>query len=315
MNILITGVAGFIGSSVAMELLKKDNCNIIGIDNFNDYYNPEFKEENIKDLKIKLYRCDIIDIDKLKQVFEENKIDKIIHFASMVGVRYSIKNPLLCEEVNVKGTLNLLELAKKYKCKKFIFASSSSVYGNSKKVPFSEEDCVDKPISPYAVTKKSAELLCYTYHNLYALPIICLRFFTVYGPRGRPDMAPYKFTDSIFNEQQIEVYGSAETKRDYTYITDVVYGVVKSLDIDAGYEIINLGNSSPTELKRLISLIEKNLNKKAKIKIIGPQLGDVKQTYADIGKARRLLGYEPKVKIEEGIKLLCEWYIKNRANN
>ncbi|MCH8004323.1 MAG: GDP-mannose 4,6-dehydratase [Nanoarchaeota archaeon] len=314
MNVLITGIAGFIGSSTARELLKKGNCNIIGIDNFNDYYNPKFKEENIRDLKIKLYRCDIRDINKLKQIFHENKIEKIIHLASMVGVRYSITNPLIYEEVNIKGTLNLLELAKEYKCKKIVFSSSSSIYGNNKKIPFSEEDNVS-PISPYAATKRSAEILCHTYHMLYQIPIICLRFFTVYGPSGRPDMAPYKFTEKILNNQEIEVYGDGTAKRDYTYITDIVYGIIKSLDIDIGYKIINLGDNNPVELNKLISLIGKNLNKKPKIIFKEPQIGDVEQTYADIRAAKTLLGYEPKVKIKEGIELLCHWYLKNRAGS
>tara|TARA_B100000315_G_C14551629_1_gene576131 strand:- start:189 stop:1142 length:954 start_codon:yes stop_codon:yes gene_type:complete len=315
MNILITGIAGFIGSSVAKELLKKDNCSIIGIDNFNDYYNPKFKEENIKNLKIKLYRCSIIDKNSLKQVFQENKIDKIIHLASMAGIRYSISNPLIYEEVNVKGTLNLLELASHHKCKKFIFGSSSSVYGNNKNIPFSEEDNTDNPISPYGATKKAAEVLCGAYHSIYGLPVVCLRFFTVYGPNGRPDMAPYKFTERIFNNQEIEVYGDGTSKRDYTYITDIVYGIIQSLDLKAEYKIINIGNSNPIELKKLISLIEENLNKKAKIIAREPIPGDMEQTYADIRTAKELLNYNPKVGIEEGIRLLCQWYIKNRAGN
>ncbi|MDP7244674.1 MAG: GDP-mannose 4,6-dehydratase [Flavobacteriales bacterium] len=315
MNILITGIAGFIGSSVAKELLKKDNCSIIGIDNFNDYYNPKFKEENIKDLKIKLYRCDITDKNSLKQVFQENKIDKIIHLASMVGVRYSISNPLIYEDVNVKGTLNLLELASHHKCKKFIFGSSSSVYGNNKKIPFSEEDNTDNPISPYGATKKAAEVLCSAYHNIYRLPIVCLRFFTVYGPNGRPDMAHYKFTERIFNNQEIEVYGDGTSKRDYTYITDIVYGIIQSLDLKTEYKIINIGNSNPIELRKLISLIEENLNKKAKIIAREPIPGDMERTYADIRTAKELLNYNPKVGIEEGIRLFCQWYVKNRASN
>ncbi|HJN56450.1 MAG: GDP-mannose 4,6-dehydratase [Candidatus Woesearchaeota archaeon] len=313
MNILITGIAGFIGSTLAKELSKNDSYNIIGIDNFNDYYNPEFKEENIKGLKIKLYRYDIRDFDKLKEIFKENKIDKIIHLASMVGVRSSIDNPFVYEEVNIKGTLNLLELAKEVNCKKFVFGSSSSIYGNCKTTPFNEK--LDAyPISPYGVTKRSAELLCHSYSHLYNLPIVCLRFFTVYGPKGRPDMAPYKFTEMIFNGDEIEMFGDGTSKRDYTFVADIVDGIIKSLDLDAGFEIINLGNSNPIELNKLISLIEKTLNKKAKIVSKGEQPGDVIRTYADIKTAEDLLGYSPKVNIEEGIKMLCEWYVKNRAN-
>jgi len=314
MNILLTGIAGFIGSSVARELLKNKEYNIIGIDDFNDYYNPDFKEENIKGLNIKLYRYDIKDYQKLKQIFEENKIDKIIHLASMVGIRYSLENPMLYTDVNIKGTLNLLELARHHKCKKFIFGSSSSVYGNNKKVPFSEEDSTDEPISPYGATKKSAELFCYAYHSLYHLPIICLRFFTVYGTRGRPDMAVYKFTERIHQGKEIEIYGDGTTRRDYTYITDIVFGIVKSLDANIDYKIINLGDNNPIELRKLIELIEKNLGKKAKIISKNEQPGDAKQTYADIKTAEKLLDYSPKVKIEEGIKLFCEWFLNNRAN-
>jgi len=314
MNILITGIAGFIGSATAKELLKKDDYTIIGIDNFSNYYDPKFKEENIRDLKIKLYRYDIRDINKLKKVFEENKIDKIIHLASMVGIRNSVKNPLIYEEVNIRGTLNLLELAKKYKCKKFIFGSSSSVYGNNKNIPFFEEDKTEAPISPYGATKKSAEILCRTYNILYKLPVICLRFFTVYGPYSRPDMAIYKFSEKIFHNHEIERYGDGTTKRDYTYISDIVFGILKALDIDIGYKIINLGNSNSVDLNKLIGLIEKNLNKKAKIIVRDETPGDTKQTCADIRTAKYLLNYEPKVGIEKGIKLFCDWYVKNRAN-
>ena len=311
MNILITGVAGFIGSWTAKELFKNGH-NLIGIDNLNDYYNPEFKKNNIENLKIKLYKEDIRDYGTLKKIFQENKIDAIIHLAAMVGVRPSISNPFIYEEVNVRGTLNLLELAKKSNIKKFIFASSSSVYGNRDEVPFSERDATNSQISPYAATKKAGELLCYTYSSLYKIPAICLRFFTVYGPSGRPDMAPYKFVDGIAHNKEIEMYGDGSTKRDYTYVGDVVFGIMKSLDIDADYEIINLGCGNPVKLKDFISTIEKNLGKKAKIIQKEMQPGDVNQTYADISKARKLLGYNPKIKIEEGLRIFCEWYMKNR---
>ncbi len=311
MNILITGVAGFIGSWTARELLEQGH-NIIGIDNFNEYYNPKFKESNVKYLKIKLHRNDIKDYDRLKKVFQEDKIDKIIHFAAMVGVRPSIVNPAVYEEVNIRGTLNLLELAKQNSIKKFVFASSSSVYGNRDKVPFSEQDAANSQISPYAVTKKAGELLCQTYSSLYGLPIVCLRFFTVYGPCGRPDMAPYKFVDKISHNKEIEMYGDGSTRRDYTHIADAVSGILKSIELDADYEIINLGCGAPVKLKDFISAIEKNLGKKASIVQKEIQPGDVKQTYADISKAKKLLGYEPKIKLEEGMKIFCEWFLKNR---
>ncbi|MDP3766170.1 MAG: GDP-mannose 4,6-dehydratase [Nanoarchaeota archaeon] len=311
MSILVTGAAGFIGSWTAKELVNKGN-DVIGIDNFNDYYSPKFKENNIKDLKIRLYREDIRNYDKLKNIFAENKIDKIVHLAAMVGVRPSIENPFIYEEVNVRGTLNLLELAKQNNIKKFIFASSSSVYGNRDKTPFSEEDTTNSPISPYAATKKSGELICHAYNSLYKMPIVCLRFFTVYGPCGRPDMAPYKFVDRIAHGKEIEMYGDGSTRRDYTYIADVVSGILKSVDLNVNYEIINLGCGNPVKLKDFISVIEKNLGKKAKIARKEMQPGDVKQTYADISKARKLLGYAPKTKLGEGMKIFCEWYAKNR---
>ena len=313
MNILVTGGAGFIGSSTVKELLKQKHS-VVGIDNLNDYYNPEFKKDNIKDFKIKFYEEDIRDYDKLDQIFSSNKIDKIIHLAAMVGVRPSIENPFVYEEVNVKGTMNILELARKHKIKKVVFASSSSVYGDRDKIPFSEDDATNSQISPYAVTKKAGELLCYNYSNLYKISCTCLRFFTVYGPSGRPDMAPYKFVERIANGKEIEMFGDGTTKRDYTFVSDVVQGVVRSLNLENQYEIINLGCGNPIKLKDFIELIEKNLGKRAKISRKEMQKGDVSLTYADISKAKRLLDYDPKVKIEEGIKILCEWYLKNRLN-
>lgn len=311
MNILITGAAGFIGSWTARELLKNGHT-LVGVDNFNDYYNPQFKEENIKDLKIKFYREDIRNFDGMKKVFRENKIDRIIHLAAMVGVRPSIENPFVYEEVNVKGTLNLLELARQHNIKKFIFASSSSVYGERDKVPFSEDDAANSQISPYAATKKSGELLCHAYSNLYKISAICLRFFTVYGPCGRPDMAPYKFAERITHGMPIEMYGDGSTKRDYTYAADIALGIAKSIELDTDYEIINLGCGNPVKLKDFIAAIEKAIGKKAVISQKEMQPGDVKQTYADISKARKLLGYSPKTKVEEGMRIFCEWYMKER---
>jgi len=310
MNILVTGGSGFIGSHVCDALLGKD-YNVICVDDFNDYYDPKIKENNIKSAvknkNFKLYKKDIRNFDGLKKIFKENKINKIIHLAARAGVRASLKDPLLYEEVNVKGTLNLLELAKEFKIKDFIFGSSSSVYGIQKKIPFSEEDNT-RPISPYAVTKKKAEELCKKYNDMHGLNIICLRFFTVYGPRNRPDMAMYKFTKLISEDKEIEMFGDGTSKRDYTYVTDIVSGVLNALDKNLGFEIINLGNNKAIELKYFISLIEKELNKKAKIKKLPEQKGDVPLTYADISKAKKLLNYEPKVKIEEGVKLFVRWF-------
>jgi len=311
MGILVTGAAGFIGSSAIKELLK-ENKDIVGIDNLNDYYNPAFKKSNIKDLKIKFYEENIRNFEKLDAIFKNNKINEIIHLAAMVGVRTSIENPFLYEDVNVKGTLNILELAKKHKIKKVVFASSSSVYGNRDKVPFSEDDATNSQISPYAVTKKAGELLCHNYSALYGISCTCLRFFTVYGPCGRPDMAPYKFVDRITNGKEIDVFGDGTTKRDYTFISDVVAGIKKSLELENGYEIINLGCGNPVMLKDFIEVIEKALGKSAKISRKEKQQGDVDLTYADISKAKKLLGYNPKIKIEDGIRIFCDWYMKNR---
>ena len=310
MNILVTGGAGFIGSHICDALLDKGH-NIICIDDFNNYYDPKIKENNIKTFlknnKFKLYKEDIRNFNSLKKIFQENKIDKIIHLAARAGVRASLKDPLLYEEVNVKGTLNLLELAKEFKINQFIFGSSSSIYGLNKKIPFSENDNT-QPISPYGVTKKIGEQLCYVYHHLYNINIICLRFFSVYGPRGRPDMAMYKFTKSINEGKEIEMFGDGTTKRDYTYITDIVSGILASLDKNLSFEIINLGNNNTVELKYFISLIEKELKKKSKIKKMPEQQGDVPLTYANISKAKKILCWEPKVKIEEGVKLFVRWF-------
>ncbi|MBW2989544.1 GDP-mannose 4,6-dehydratase [Candidatus Woesearchaeota archaeon] len=314
MKCLITGGAGFIGSHLCKALLAKGN-KVIAVDNFNGYYNPRIKEANLDEIRsnplFKLYRSDILDYKKLQDIFENEKPDKVVHLAARAGVRASLENPLLYQKVNIKGTNLMLEIAKKYAIKKFIFGSSSSVYGINKKVPFSEDDLTDKQISPYGITKKSGELLCRCYNSLYGIPIVCLRFFTVYGPHGRPDMAPYKFTKLILEGKPIEVYGGGGSKRDYTYVQDIIAGILLALDSNLNFEIINLGNSNTVELGYLISLIEKETGKKAMINKVGVQKGDVPITYADISKAKRLLGYDPKVKIEKGISLFVDWF-KNK---
>lgn len=311
MTIMITGCAGFIGSHVLDRLLSGGK-NVVGVDNLDSFYDPSIKmkniEHNLDNNNFVFYRADIRDKAEMEQIFEDNEIDVIIHLAARAGVRPSIQDPLLYEDVNIKGTLNLLELSKEYGIKNFVFASSSSVYGVNEKVPFSESDMVERSISPYAASKKACETYCYTYHHLYEIPVVCLRFFTVYGPRQRPEMAIHKFTRLIDNEQEIEMYGDGASKRDYTYITDIVDGIVAAIDKRSGYEIINLGDSKVVELQYLISLIEKNLGKKAKIKQMPVQPGDVPVTHADISKAQTLLGYTPKVSIEDGIKNFIEWY-------
>ena len=308
---LVTGGAGFIGSHVCDALLSIGG-RVICVDDFNDYYNPKIKEKNIfeasKNHNLILYRIDITDKEKLKDVFEKNKIDKIVHLAARAGVRASFENPTIYEKVNVEGTRNLLNLAYKFKIKNFIFGSSSSVYGTNEKVPFSEDDPTQNIISHYAKTKKRAEELCKEYNNMYGMHITCLRFFTVYGPRGRPDMAPYKFTKLILEDKPIQVYGDGKSKRDYTYVRDIVDGILSALKKDFDFEVINLGNSNAVELKYFISLIEREVMKKAKINYLPTQKGDVPVTYADISKAIKLLDYDPKVKIGEGIRLFVEWY-------
>ena len=316
MNILVTGGAGFIGSHTCEALLKK-KYKVLCVDNLDNYYNPKFKLENLKILKkyknFHFIKADITKKSKLNNIFRKNKIDKIIHLAARTGVRASIEHTHLYESVDIKGTIHLLDLTRKHRVKQFIFGSSSSVYGINKKIPFSESDKIDKPISPYAACKAAGELFCFTYHHLYNIPITILRFFTVYGPRGRPDMAVYKFTEQISKDKEIFIYGDGNSQRDYTYITDIIKGIMKALENKFEYEIFDLGESRTVKLKYLISLIEKNLGKKVKIKYMLAQPGDVPITYANILKAKKMLGYKPKVKIEEGIKKFIKWYKENRA--
>jgi len=309
---LVTGAAGFIGSHLCKKLLEKNDDILIGIDNFDPYYDPRIKRENIKQLqknnRFIFYEEDVRNKDNLMNVFKKNKVDQIIHLAARAGVRPSIENPTIYEDVNIKGTLNLLEISKTYDIENFVFGSSSSVYGINKKIPFSENDSVDKPISPYAASKRSCELFCFTYHYLYELPVSCLRFFTVYGPCQRPEMAIHKFIRLIDNNKTIEMYGDGTTKRDYTYIDDIVDGIIKCLKKRFNFEIFNLGESKVVELRYLISLIEKELDKKAIIKQLPEQPGDVPITYADISKAQKMIEYKPKTTIEQGIKKTVQWY-------
>lgn len=310
----ITGGAGFIGSTLADKLLELGN-KVIVIDNFCNFYNPKLKEENIeKNIKndnYKIYRDDIRNKEKLSEIFNENKIDCVIHLAAMAGVRPSIENPVLYQEVNCLGTQNILEEMKKHNLKNFVMASSSSVYGNCKEVPFREDMIVDYAISPYAATKKANEVMTHVYHKLDNMNVIMLRFFTVYGPRQRPDLAINKFTNLMLNNDEIPMFGDGTTSRDYTYIDDIVDGIIKSIQYVENnndvYEIINLGNSSPISLKEMINTIGKVLNIEPKIKQLPMQPGDVDRTYADITKAKNMLGYEPKTSFEDGIRKFIEW--------
>ncbi len=312
---LVTGGAGFIGSSLADFLLKKD-YKVVVIDNFCDFYDPSIKRNNVKDnldnTNYKLYEIDLRCKSDVEKVFRENKIDVVIHLAAMAGVRPSIENPILYQEVNCIGTQNLLEVMKEYGVKNLVMASSSSVYGNNKKVPFKETDIVDYAISPYAATKKSNEVMTHVYHKLFNMNVIMLRFFTVYGPRQRPDLAINKFTRLMLNDEEVTMFGDGTTSRDYTYIDDIVSGIYSSINYVLNnndvYEIVNLGNSSPISLKEMINTIAEVLNKEPKIKEMPMQQGDVNITYADISKAKEMLNYDPKTPFKEGIEKFVKWY-------
>ena len=308
---LVTGSAGFIGSHVAEKLLKQ-GCQVVGVDNFNDYYDPLIKKKNIKQLannpRFKQYRLDICDIKDLERVFKENRIELVVHLAARAGVRPSLKNPDLYYRVNVEGSKNILQLMKKHKVKRFIFGSSSSVYGGQQKVPFAETDRLNKPVSPYAETKLKAEKLCQQYAEKYGIKTTVLRFFTVYGPRGRPDMAPYLFVSKILAGKPIIRYGDGSSSRDYTYIDDIVAGVMAAVDRPFKFEVINLGNNRPVRLNDFIDLVEALVGKKAKIKLKPRHPADVKRTWADINKAKRLLNWQPKIKLEQGMKRFIDWF-------
>lgn len=311
MNILITGGAGFIGSSLADNLLN-DGHKIIVVDNFNDYYDVKIKWQNISiNMMNKNYKLCVVDIenkDALKKIFEENKIDCVIHLAGRAGVRPSIMNPELYVKSNILGTVHILELMKDFNIKKLVFASSSSVYGNCKAEMFSEDLNVREPISQYAASKLADEQFAYTYSKLYEINIVCLRFFTVYGPRQRPDLAISKFTNLIKNNKPTPMYGDGTTIRDYTFIEDIIQGIKSAITYNKTlYEIINLGGGEPITLKRMIETIEKVLNKKAIIQQLPMQAGDVDKTVCDWSKAHKLLGYKPSTTFEEGIKKFIEW--------
>ncbi len=315
MNILITGGAGFIGSTLADKLLEENN-KIVVIDNFNDYYSPKLKEKNIKhnldNKNYKLYRGDICDKNLLSKIFEENKIDVVVHIAASAGVRPSIENPLSYVKNNIEGTVNILEVMKRKNVQRIVFASSSSIYGNCKEEIFSEDLKVSEPISPYAASKSACEQFLYTYSKLFDIQVVALRFFTVFGPRQRPDLAIRKFIDLIKEDRPIPVYGDGTTIRDYTYVDDIVDGIISAINYnDTPYEIINLGGGAPVSLNEMISTIEKVLNKKATIEHLPMQLGDVSKTAADITKAKKLLNYNPKTSFKEGIIKFIEWEKSN----
>jgi UDP-glucuronate 4-epimerase len=315
MHILVTGAAGFIGSHLCQRLLPAGH-HVVGLDNFNSSYDPRIKRDNVANFiehkNFNLIEGDIRDSACVEGILTSNPVEMIIHLAARAGIRPSIEDPLGYQDVNIRGTQLLLEAARNHGIKKFIFASSSSVYGNNEKVPFSETDNVDCPISPYAATKKAGELLCYTYHHLFQINIVCLRFFTVYGPRQRPDLAIHKFTRLIEAGKSIPVFGDGSMMRDHTYIDDILDGILAAMNACKGYEIYNLGESRPIRLEDLILTIEKALGKKAIIERLPQQPGDVNITYADVSKAVSKLGYAPRTPLEEGLKKFVEWFRKTQ---
>lgn len=308
--ILVTGAAGFIGSHLCQRLLAGGE-GVIGLDNFDPFYDVGVKRANVEECEkcegFEFLEGDIRDAEFVEGTLKNYEIDAVVHLAAKAGVRGSIEDPVGYADVNVNGTVVMLEVARKRGIDKFVFASSSSVYGNNEKVPFCESDNVDFPISPYAATKKAGELICHTYHHLYGMNIMCLRFFTVYGPRQRPDLAIHKFARLIEAGEAIPVFGDGSMRRDHTYIDDIIDGVVAAMGACEGFEIYNLGNSTPIRLDELIGEIEKALGKKAIINRLPLQSGDVKQTYADITKAKRGLGYTPQRNLSTGLGDFVEW--------
>jgi UDP-glucuronate 4-epimerase len=292
---------------------------VVCLDNFDAFYDPAIKRANLKSAMIRpnfrLIEGDIRDEQVLMRLFREENIDSVFHAAARAGVRPSIQDPALYNDVNIHGTTRLLEAARSASVKNFVFASSSSVYGAANRIPFSEQDPADFPISPYAATKRAGELLCYTYHHLYALPVICLRFFTVYGPRQRPEMAIHKFTRLIDAGRPVPVFGDGSSRRDYTYITDAVDAVVRALANPCPYEILNIGESRTTELRELVAKLENALGKKAQVQSLPFQAGDVPLTFADVGKAKRILGYEPRTTVDEGLKKFVAWFGNNKNSS
>ena len=315
MKVLVTGGAGFIGSHLVERLLAEGH-RVVCLDNFDGFYDPALKRRNlaqaIQNPGFKLVEGDLRDEKLLGQILDKEKMDCVAHLAARAGVRPSVQNPALYADVNIRGTVCLLEACRQHGVRRFIFASSSSVYGNSSRVPFSEDDPVNRPISPYAATKKAGELLCHAYHHLYGMDIACLRYFTVYGPRQRPEMAIHHFTRSILEGRKISLFGDGSSRRDYTYIEDIIEGTLGACSRENGFQIYNLGESQTISLSELIREIEGQAGKKAILEYLPEQPGDVQQTYADIRKARELLGYNPQTKVREGLARFVQWYLEEK---
>ncbi len=311
MKALVTGGAGFIGSHLCDALLARGE-EVTVLDNFNDFYDPAIKRGNAAALKgARIVEGDIRDESLVNKLFKEGQFDVVVHLAAMAGVRPSLKDPLLYQDVNLKGTMVLLEATRSLPGTRFVFASSSSVYGGNTKVPFHEDDPVLTPISPYAATKRSSELLAWTHHHLFDIPTTGLRFFTVYGPRQRPEMAIHKFVRLIMNGEPIPFFGDGSTRRDYTYVSDIIDGVLRSIDRCEGYEIFNLGESETTSLADLVDAIGKACGREPIIDRQPMQPGDVVVTFADVSKAKDLLGYRPSVPVSKGLGLFVDWYRDN----
>jgi UDP-glucuronate 4-epimerase len=315
LKVLVTGGAGFIGSHLCERLLREGES-VVCLDDFNGFYDPAVKRANLADSlrhpAFRLVEGDIRDRALVEGVFSGERPQAVVHLAAMAGVRPSLLDPLLYQDVNVRGTVVLLEAARAFPPENFLFGSSSSVYGEQKKVPFSEDDRVDRPVSPYAATKAAGELLCAAWSRLHGIPVTCLRFFTVYGPRQRPEMAIHRFARLILEGKPIQMYGDGTSRRDYSYIDDIIEGLMRSLRTPFPYEIINLGESRMVGLSALIRLLEEALGAKAVIERQPVQSGDVPVTCADIGKARRLLGYDPHFPVERGIELFARWLLEHR---
>jgi len=314
MSVLVTGCAGFIGSNLTDELLDL-GYQVIGVDNFNDYYDPIAKKRNLagalKHQNFKLYRADVVDSGIMKSIFTRERPEVVVHLAARAGVRPSLDNPILYSEVNKIGTINLLKFSVDFKVNKFIFGSSSSVYGNSSAIPFVENNLCTDIISPYGASKRAAEIFIETFNKVYGLKAVVLRFFTVYGPRGRPDMAPAIFTKAIIDGKPINQFGDGSSSRDYTFIDDIVNGIVKSIDAKSGFDIINLGNNKPVNLKDFISTIETITKRKAMIKILPKRAGDMDKTWSNIQRASAILRWQPKTSLSQGLEKYTKWLKRN----
>ncbi len=315
---LVTGAAGFIGFHMSNALLERGD-EVIGIDNLNEYYDPILKKARLLQLsvheKFRFFKIDLIDYQALETLFATEKFDSVCHLAAQAGVRYSISNPFVYQKSNVEGFLNILELCRCHQPENLVYASSSSVYGGNEKMPFSVQDRTDRPISLYAATKKTNELMAYTYHHLYGMKCTGLRFFSVYGPWGRPDMALYTFSEAILGGREIELYNYGKMKRDFTYVDDIVGGIIAALDIGFEYEVLNLGNSHMVELGYFVECIEKELGLSARKAFMSLQPGDVPATCADIEYSREKLGFQPRVSIEEGVSRFIAWFKRYKAGD